>query len=244
MRRRFALVASTVLSVVGVRAASASSGTGLPPVLLDPSAAAAEIPALAESGEVLRAAELALLAGRPERTVELLRSGPAAEGPRALRLVLDAEVALGHRRVAEARLAELTAQPGWGAHVRMMTGRVALAERVDLVARGGALLYALAFGFLVLGAGRELLRLLRETAVFAAALALAVGVARTTDPATSAGIALAGAATLVLVHGAAAAARRLAPRPRIRLLLALTLVLGVAGAVVAILARLQPDLLR
>lgn len=110
-------------------------------------------------------------------------------------------------------------------------------ERRILLARAGVFTFALAFGVLLLGGGRELLAPRRATLLAALLGALAVYVVRARDPILGLRLGMTVIAGVALLHAAQAAAARHAPSAKWRLMLATSALVGTAGVALAAFGR-------
>lgn len=232
----------------GARAAEPGGGAP-PPVLLDP-AGARDWAARSGMDPGLRAAELLLLAGdagaalaRAEGVGEDAAAGSAEQRARRLRILLDASVVLERDRQAEGYALALAQAPGWAKHATRQLQRLQARSFYRALGDAGAMTFAMAFGFLVLGGGRELLRAGRELLVAGAGLAGVVGLVSGSTHVLGTALVLCSAAVVTLIHAASAALRRLAPGTRGRFFLFALVALGGLGAFAAVLARLDPVLL-
>lgn len=224
--------------------AYAGESTPAPTVLGSPREALAHASEPADADERLRAAEIALIIGDFGRALAMLRSFEPRtqdEDSRRVRLELDAALASGDRRLAEERLVVLAQREGWSAHVRRQDAHLQLLSGKRQLARFGTLLFAMSLSVLLWCAGRELLRLRRETLVFGFASVVALFVFRAVAASLVPPLGVAALATLSMVHASAAARSRLAPGARGRLVLALFLVLGMLGASLAVSSQLDPS---
>jgi hypothetical protein len=215
-------------------------------VLTDQRGALAHAAKIAGEGRALEAAEIALEAGDPRLArafADRFRPASLEDEARKLRLEADAYVLEGDRAAAEERLATLEKIEGWHTHsgrqrayLRTMAGRARIGD-------GGLLLYALSVAWMLLVGSRELLRLHKESVVFAIGSIIAVGALSIGSVVLANAMAIVCLAILALIHAAAASMRRLAPSPRWRLILLTFLILGSVGAIAAVVARLNFGLL-
>jgi hypothetical protein len=218
-----------------------------PPVLTDPRGALEHAAHIAENGRRLEAADIALQAGDPRLALSLIEPFQPAnkdEEARKLRVEVDAYVAIADHARATERLDRLAKHDGWVTHGQRQRYYLNMGRTRGRIADAGLLVYALALGWLVLVGSRELLRVYKETLVFAAVSVVAVALFAVSGAAVFSNVAaLAAIGVLALVHASAAAMRRLAPSPRWRLILLVFLILGSLGAVATVIARMDLDLL-
>lgn len=203
-----------------------------PAVLLDPEAARAH--ARSPEAQPLGAAEAFILAGDPAPALEIL----ATEAPtaRRLRLEADAYVALHDPRLEEA-LAPLDADPAWAQHAAWARGSFLADEARASAARTGTICFALCLALLLLGAGKELVRIGPDGIVLGVVwLACVAFLGQISKPLmVLAGVI--GGATLALAHAGTAMVRRSAAGPRGRVIVATVVLLGSGGAAFGVAYR-------
>lgn len=215
-------------------------------VLIDPAQALTEAERAAEAGGAhlqLRAAETALLAGRPERTLEILeRLELEIEDERTrihrARLELDALVILGRDEAARRTVERLEKNPGWENHAWRALGVIDSNAERRWIAKLFATAFALAIGALAVSAGRELLRVRKPVLISAVFAAASIGLAAIASPLIAQVVALVELAWVALMHAATSAAERITPVPRFRLFVAALLLIGLVSAAIAVLAPL------
>jgi hypothetical protein len=215
-----------------------------PPVLTTPKAALEA----ARAAPALRKAEIELLAGDPRRALETLEHFDPSEDTaqvraRKLRLELDAAMSAGDVRLADTKISALEALPGWKGHARRQRARRAWQSLREDALRFGTLLFAFASSIILLGAARELLRIKKTTVVFALVVLLVLVLSRSAPPPYPNALGLLAVAMLALVHGTEGAMVRVRPSPKGRLFLITTLILGVVGATLGVLSRIDRETL-
>jgi hypothetical protein len=232
-------VRGVFLALFSVLAQVGAEGPDEQPVLTDPRGALSRLP---DDRDPLHAAETALLARDPRRTLAVL-DGAALDSHelerRRQRLQLDAYVQLLDLPRARALLEALSQDPGWQQHVKSTEFSLERARLRDRVSGFGLLLYAMTMAILVLSGSRELLRVRREAAVALGSVVVAAVIVRSGPPVLAEAVLLASIAVVFLIHAAASAIRRHAPGPRQRVFLLATLVLGAFGAALAVFARVD-----
>jgi hypothetical protein len=217
-----------------------------PPVLIDPKAALEHAEEITQHGGpegMLRGAEIAVLAGRSGKALEILERleleiEDDATRVRRLRIELDALTAAGKGEAVERTANALAARPGWAAHAYTRMAQARSFERWSGASRFGATCYALAFGTLAIMAGRQLLKLRREIAIGALLVGAAIAIALLGSPLHARVLALLELSWLALGHAAVAAASRTMPVPRIRALVLATFSIGALGSLAATLIPL------
>lgn len=187
----------------------------------------------------LERGERALFSGRfGEARAQLRGFEPAdeAERQRRARLLFEVAVAEGDRSEAERWAATLSGKAGWGPRLERGFRSLERLERRMFWARAGVFTFALAFGVLLLGAGRELLRPRRGVLLAAAFGAAGVLLARAEDPGLGLRLGMCVIGGVGLLHAAEAAIERQAPTPKWRVMLATAVLAGTLGIAVAAFA--------
>ncbi len=188
----------------------------------------------------LGAGEAALLRGDLEGARRaLLAVEPSSEVERArrARLLFELSVLSSDRAQAERWADELRGNTGWGPELERGFSRLERIETRMGWARAGVFCFALAFGVLLLGGGRELLRPRLGALLAGLAGALGVLMIHARDPVLGLRLGMTVIAATALLHAAEAASGRQAAGPKWRLILGTCVLVGTAGVALAAFVR-------